>query len=131
MAEKLLLFYCAESARKALNNMPQTGYKVPSTVRTMELKCSGRISEELLMESLQDGFDSVLVVGCHRENCKYLDGNLRAEKRVQRIRNMLVDAGIRDKRVDMLLVGPDESRKLADRIDELCNPKPAESEVTK
>lgn len=130
MAEKLLLFYCAESGRKALNNMPQTGYKVPSAVRTMELKCTGRVNEELLMESLQDGFDSVLVVGCHRENCKYLDGNLRAERRVQRIKSMLADAGIRDKAVDMLLVGPDESRKLARKIEELCSPKPVESEVS-
>jgi coenzyme F420-reducing hydrogenase delta subunit len=121
MAEKMLLFYCAESAKKALNNLPRTGYTVPSTVRTMELKCSGRINEEILMESLQNGFDSVLVVGCHRENCKYLDGNLRAERRVQRIKNMLADAGIQDKRVDILLVGPDESRKLARKIEELCH----------
>lgn len=121
MADKLLLFYCAESGRKALNNMLRIGRKVPATVRTMELKCAGRINEEILMESLQDGFDSVLVVGCHRENCKYLDGNLRAERRVQRIKNMLADAGITDKRVDMLLVGPDESGKLARKIDELCH----------
>jgi len=113
---KLLLLHCTESGQKVLARLPQIGYRLPSTVRTMELKCTGRINEELLLSSLEDGFDAVLVVGCHRENCRYLDGNLRAERRVQRIARMLADAGVMDKKVDMLLVGPDEGAKLAARI---------------
>ena len=131
---KLLLLHCTESGQKVLARLPHTGYRLPSTVRTMELKCTGRINEELLLSSLEDGFDAVLVVGCHRENCKYLDGNLRAERRVQRVARMLADAGITDKKVDMLLVGPDEGAKLAARIARLLespgdaaagNPAPA------
>ena len=126
----LLLLHCTESGEKVLARLPQTGYRLPSTVRTMELKCTGRVNEELLLSSLEDGFDAVLVVGCHRENCKYLDGNLRAEKRVQRIAAMLADAGVTDKKVDMLLVGPDEEAKLAARIAGFYEPAaaPAESE---
>ena len=97
--------------------MTQLGYKLPADVRTFELPCTGRVNDVLLMETLQDGFDGVLVVGCNKENCKYLNGNLRAEKRVDHVKRILADAGI-DKYVDMIFVAPDEGSKLSRRITE-------------
>ena len=65
------------------------------------------------METLQDGFDGVLVIGCHKDNCKYLDGNMRAEKRVNHVKKILGDAGIDQKYVDMVFVAPDEGSRLS------------------
>ena len=97
--------------------MTQLGYKLPEDVRTFELPCTGRVNDVLLMETLQDGFDGVVVVACHKENCKYLDGNLRAEKRVNHVKKILVDAGIDQKYVDIIFVAPDEGSKLSRRIE--------------
>ena len=117
MGDKLLLLHCAESGEKALHKMTQLGYKLPEDVRTFELPCTGRVNDVLLMETLQDGFDGVVVVACHKENCKYLDGNLRAEKRVNHVKKILVDAGIDQKYVDIIFVAPDEGSKLSRRIE--------------
>jgi len=117
MGDRLLLLHCAESGKKALQKMTQLGYKLSEDVRTFELPCTGRVNDVLLMETLQDGFDGVVVVACHKENCKYLDGNLRAEKRVNHVKKILVDAGIDQKYVEIIFVAPDEGSKLSQRIE--------------
>jgi coenzyme F420-reducing hydrogenase delta subunit len=111
--EKLLLLHCAESGKKALQRMIQLGHKLPGNIQTFELPCTGRVNDVLLMETLQDGFDGVLVIGCHKDNCKYLDGNMRAEKRVNHVQKILADAGIDKKHVDMVFVAPDEGNRLS------------------
>jgi coenzyme F420-reducing hydrogenase delta subunit len=111
--KKLLLLHCAEGAKRALHRMTQLGHKLPRDVRTFELPCTGRVNDVLLMETLQDGFDGVLVIGCHKDNCKYLDGNMRAEKRVNHVQKILADAGIEKKYVAMVFVAPDEGARLS------------------
>jgi coenzyme F420-reducing hydrogenase delta subunit len=96
--------------------MVEQGYRLPEGIRTFELPCTGRVSDVLLLESLQNGERAILVVGCRKENCKYLDGNLRAEKRVQRAAGLIEKAGISDKSVKMLFVAPDEGRRLSEEI---------------
>jgi coenzyme F420-reducing hydrogenase delta subunit len=111
--KRVLLLHCAESGKKALHRMAQLGHKLPGDARTFELPCTGRVNDVLLMETLQDGFDGVLVIGCHKDNCKYLDGNMRAEKRVNHVEKILADAGIDKKYVDMVFVAPDEGSRLS------------------
>jgi F420-non-reducing hydrogenase iron-sulfur subunit len=112
VGKSLLVIHCAEGARKALQAIGQDGLKLPSEVKTLELPCSGRVSEVLLMDTLQNGVGGVLVVGCRKENCKFLDGNLRAEKKVERVRKLLAGAGVPDRFVEMTFAAPDEGRKL-------------------
>jgi coenzyme F420-reducing hydrogenase delta subunit len=66
--EKVLLLHCAESGKKALQRMIQLGHKLPGNIQTFELPCTGRVNDVLLMETLQDGFDGVLVIGCQYRN---------------------------------------------------------------
>ena len=116
MAQKLLLLHCAEGAKKALDKMVETGGTIPEVFRTYEVPCTGRVNDVMLMEALQDGYDGVLVVACYKDNCKYLDGNKRAEKRVGRVKNILIDSGINNRFIDITFVSPDEGRKLENDI---------------
>jgi coenzyme F420-reducing hydrogenase delta subunit len=69
------------------------------------------------METLENDFSKIIVLGCHRDNCRYLTGNLRAEKRINRINTLLKDAGIRDRQVKMIFISPDEGLKLSQEIE--------------
>jgi F420-non-reducing hydrogenase iron-sulfur subunit len=108
----VLVIHCAQGGAEALHRMRQLGYRLPASVRTFEMACSGRVSEPLLMEALQDGADGILVVGCRREACQYLDGNCRAEKKVARVKELLSNAGIERKTVQMHFAAPDEGAAL-------------------
>jgi coenzyme F420-reducing hydrogenase delta subunit len=112
LAESILIMHCAEGARKALARMSEQGYRLPPQFRTFELPCSGRVNEALLLESLQNGVRAVVVLGCRRDNCKYLDGNLKAERKVARVRQLLADVGAENRFVEMLFTAPDEGQKL-------------------
>ncbi|MBN1699287.1 MAG: hydrogenase iron-sulfur subunit [Spirochaetales bacterium] len=116
MADFVLLLYCAFGAKKALMRMSDLGLRIPANVRLFELPCSGRADEVLIMNALEKGYRGVLVVGCQKENCRYIAGNLRAEKRVERIRALIKQAGIREKRIGMVFTAPDEARTLSKKI---------------
>ena len=117
---KILLIHCAEGAKKALKRMTELGCTIPNNVVLFELPCSGRVNEVLLLETLEKDFSNIIVVGCHRDNCRYMNGNLKAEKRVGRINKLLQDAGIQNgtqhKSVEMIFISPDEGLKLSQAI---------------
>lgn len=124
---RILLLHCAESGRRALQNIRQNGASLPLGVRTFELSCTGRVNEVLLMESLEKGFEGIVVVACHKENCRFLDGNLRAEAGVLRIKRLLSDAEIAGKDVEILFVSPDEGLSLVRKLDDWIDQKNGDS----
>ena len=114
MADTILIWHCAEGARKALARMTEQGHHLPPQFKTFELPCTGSVNEVLLMENLQNGAAGVVVLGCRRENCKHLDGNLKAERRVARVKNLLSETGAEGKFVEMVFTAPDEGKRLHD-----------------
>jgi coenzyme F420-reducing hydrogenase delta subunit len=108
--------HCKEGAKKALARMTEEGYTLPPQFKTFELPCTGSVNEVLLMENLQNGATGVVVLGCRKENCKHMDGNLKAERKVERIKKMLVDAGAEGRFVEMVFAAPDEGKRLHDTL---------------
>jgi coenzyme F420-reducing hydrogenase delta subunit len=125
----VLIIYCAEGAKKALMRMGELGYNIPENARLFELPCSGRVNEVLLMNSFERGCKGILVVGCHRENCRYISGNLRAEKKINRLKTMFEQAGIGGKYIEMVFIAPDEARKLSRKINDFIQRINTEGEV--
>ena len=112
MADSILIMHCREGAKRALARMTEEGYKLPPQFKTFELPCTGSVNEVLLMENLQNGANGVIVLGCRRENCKHLDGNLKAERKVARVKRLLSEAGVEGKFVEMVFAAPDEGKRL-------------------
>ncbi len=116
MKSKLLVIHCAESGKRALDRMTQIGYRLPEDIRILEMPCLGMISDVMLMEALQNGVDGIMAIGCRKDNCKHLDGNLRAEKRVARVRKLLREAEISNKSVEIFCIAPDEGKRLYEKL---------------
>jgi coenzyme F420-reducing hydrogenase delta subunit len=53
------------------------------------LPCSSKIEPSYLMKILADGADGVLVVACPEGHCRFMVGNVRAEKRINYVRTLL------------------------------------------
>jgi len=112
LADSILIIHCAEGAKKALARMSEEGHKLPPQFKTFELPCTGSVNEVLLMENLQDGSTGIVVLGCQKENCKHMDGNLKAERKVARVKKLLSEAGVEGKFVEMVFTAPDEGKRL-------------------
>jgi F420-non-reducing hydrogenase iron-sulfur subunit len=91
--------YCAFSAA-ALAGSKRMQY--PAGVRIISTPCTGKLEMEHILEAFEKGIDGVLVVGCLEGGCHFVEGNLRARKRTDRIRAMLEEIGVGGERLRMV-----------------------------
>jgi heterodisulfide reductase subunit A-like polyferredoxin/coenzyme F420-reducing hydrogenase delta subunit len=88
------VFACEHSAWPAatLAGVNRTEYS--SAVRLIRVPCLGKVDARQVLQALERGAKKVTLLGCHRENCRYLVGADHGAKRVERLRRMLTKAGI-------------------------------------
>jgi coenzyme F420-reducing hydrogenase delta subunit len=77
------------------------------------LPCTGRIEESLLLRAFENGADGVMVIGCLEGDCHYVNGNIRARARVERVYNILDQIKIGPERVRMYNLSAGEGAKFA------------------
>jgi coenzyme F420-reducing hydrogenase delta subunit len=63
-------------------------------LKTISLPCSGKLELIYLLKAFESGADGVVLITCKHGECRYLEGNLRAEKRVGAIRTLLEEIGL-------------------------------------
>ena len=61
----------------------------PDNVRVLRLPCTGKIEVNYILAAFERGVDGVIVAGCLEGGCHFLEGNLRARRRVERAKQML------------------------------------------
>lgn len=61
----------------------------PPEIRVLLVPCTGRVDLGHLLKAFELGFDAVFVSGCHEGDCHYLAGNIRAKKRVNKLKKDL------------------------------------------
>ena len=85
-------------------------------IDVQKIPCSGRVEAGLLLTLLERGSAGVLVVGCPKDNCTYLQGNYRAEKRVAVARAALREAGLDENLVRLEFLSSVDSFRLRDAV---------------
>jgi coenzyme F420-reducing hydrogenase delta subunit len=112
-------FLCNWCAYRAadLAGFARTAYS-PS-LHSIRLMCTGRVDAELLHKALLEGADGVLVVGCHPGECHYVDGNLRATRRLSLDRRLLAQLGVEPERVQLLWASAAEGKLIAATVDRM------------
>jgi len=90
----------------------------PPNVRIIRVMCSGRIDPILLFETLINGADGALVLGCHPGDCHYLEGNYQAERKVRMAKKLMEQVGINPDRFHLDWVSASEGQRFANIIKE-------------
>jgi F420-non-reducing hydrogenase iron-sulfur subunit len=67
----------------------------------------------LVVDALTKGADGVLITGCHPGDCHYVDGNLKAQRRVDALSVMLQDMGLEPERLKLEWVSAGEGEKFS------------------
>lgn len=66
------------------------------------LPCVGKLQPEQLLKAFEAGADAVCVMTCATDNCRYLEGSQRAERRVEYVRRLLDEIGLGGERLIVL-----------------------------
>lgn len=85
----------------------------PSSVRVIQLPCSGRVDILHLLRAFEDGADGVYVAGCLEGDCHYLTGNLKARRKVNYVKKVLETLGVEPERVEMFNMSSAEGPRFA------------------
>jgi coenzyme F420-reducing hydrogenase delta subunit len=86
----------------------------PVNVRLILVPCSGRVDFRHIFTAFKKGADGVVVAGCLKEQCHYVDGNILAERRITASKKALDNLGIDGERLEMLFCSAGMPREFAD-----------------
>ena len=126
--------YCAYAAADLAGSM-RLSY--PASIKISQVPCTGRVDVIHVLRALEEGADGVMIAGCLEGECHFLEGNLKARKRITQVKALLKRIGMEPDRVEMFnlssAMGPrfaEISREMARRIQDL-GPSPIPGEKPK
>ena len=108
--------YCAYSAADLVGSMR---LEYSPNVRIIRILCTGKIDTLHILRAFEDGADAVYVAGCEEGSCHFLEGNLRAKKKVVQAKKLLKEVGIEPERLEMFNISASNSVLFARAADEM------------
>ncbi len=108
--------YCAYAAADLAGSMR---LQYPTNVRVLRLPCTGKLEVNYLLAAFERGVDGVIVAGCLEGGCHFLEGNLRARKRVERAKKLLAEIGLEPERLEMFNLSSAEGPRFAEIVSEM------------
>jgi coenzyme F420-reducing hydrogenase delta subunit len=88
----ITLFYCSNSL--SAEEIHSCASKIEDVqLNSISLPCSGRVNLLYLIKAIETGSDGVILLTCKIGECKYLQGNLRAQKRIEAVDDLLAESG--------------------------------------
>lgn len=103
---KITVFYCI--------NTFESGAPIPLTggdnveLRFVKLACSSMVKDVFLLRAFEAGSDAVIVLVCPQGQCRYVEGNLRAYKRVMWVQKLLDEIGIDGQRLSLVNISSED-----------------------
>jgi coenzyme F420-reducing hydrogenase delta subunit len=88
-------------------------------VRVLRVPCTGKVEIDHLLAAFERGVDGVIVAGCLEGGCHFLEGNLRARRRVERARQLLAEIGLEPERLEMFNLSSAEGQRFAEIVTEM------------
>jgi coenzyme F420-reducing hydrogenase delta subunit len=108
MNEKILpritLMYCINSFTETASFL--ACFKGEVELHFVKLACSSMVKDVYLLRAFEAGSDAVVVFVCPEGHCRYVEGNLRAKKRITWVQNLLNEIGLNGKRLALFNLAP-------------------------
>lgn len=100
---QITIFHCINIA-KDISFSEGENYEVKS----IKLPCSSMTREIVLLKAFEANADAVIVLVCPEGSCRYIEGNIRAKKRVTRMKKLLDEIGIDGRRLNIFNIDYDD-----------------------
>ena len=110
--------YCAYAAADLAGSMR---LQYPGNVRVLRLPCTGKLEVNYILAAFERGADGVMIAGCLEGGCHFLEGNLRARRRVERARQLLAEAGLEPERLEMFNLSSAQGARFGEIVTEMSS----------
>jgi len=116
---KIVAYCCNFCAFAAADLAGAMRIQYPPNVRIILLPCTGKVDAIVLMKAFEDGADGVFVAGCMEGECHFVEGNLRAKKKVAYVRRLLEEVGTDPQRIEMFNLSSAMGGRFAEIVEEM------------
>ena len=110
---RITVFHCINTFGEGDASPLAGGEKFVS--KFVKMPCSSMVKDVFLLRAFEAGADAVVVLVCPEGTCRYVEGNLRAKKRVRWVQALLDDIGLNGKRLSLFNLHPGDTAA-ADQI---------------
>lgn len=93
----------------------------PENIRLIRVMCTGMVDTQYIIKAFLQGVDGVLVSGCHPGDCHYINGNLKARRRMKLLKSILPGFGIELQRLRLTWIGASDGIAFAETMHELVD----------
>lgn len=115
---EIVAFCCHYCAYTAADMAGSKRISYPSNVKIIRVPCTGKVDAIHLMKALEKGADGVYVAGCLEGDCHFKNGNIRANARVNRVKESLEQLGWETGRVAMVNISAGMGERFAETAQE-------------
>jgi F420-non-reducing hydrogenase iron-sulfur subunit len=91
----------------------------PANVKIIRMMCSGMVDPKYVVKAFLEGADGVLIGGCWPGDCHYINGNMKARRRVALLHEVLDQNGIERERLWLRWVAASEGNLFAELVEEM------------
>jgi coenzyme F420-reducing hydrogenase delta subunit len=116
---QIIAFCCNYCAYAAADLAGARRMQYPPNVRIVHSPCTGKIEMEHILDAFEKGIDGVLVAGCLEGGCHFLEGNLRAKRRIEKVRQVLDEIGVGGERLRMVNLSAAMAPTFVERVREM------------
>ena len=113
MKPQIVIYCCANSSAVSEEDFEKIIPDDQAEIRISRLPCSGRTDVLYLLRAIETGATLVMIVGCLKGQCQFLEGNLRAGMRVRYANRLLAEAGLGEGRIRMVHIAAGDESSLA------------------
>jgi coenzyme F420-reducing hydrogenase delta subunit len=117
---EITVFTCIYCGYTAVDMAGVTGLQFSANVKVFKLPCTGKIDALYMLTAFEQGADGVIVLACQKGTCHHLEGNLRAEKRVQRVKQVLDEIGLGGDRLEIFFLTGSQGSYYAAAVEEMA-----------
>jgi len=114
---EIYLFHCSNSLDTEALRRSLGEHEKDNTFKIISLPCSGKLELIYLLKAFESGADGVVLITCKHGECRYLEGNLRAQKRTEAVRTLLEEIGLDKGRMKLIQLEDGGVKSVIDEID--------------
>lgn len=118
---KIVGFLCNWCAYAGADLAGTSRIVYPPNIRIVRVMCSGRIDPVIVLETLAQGADGVMVMGCHPGDCHYAEGNYQAERKIKMLKKLIARTGLGTERLRLEWVSASEGERFAEFISDFTS----------
>lgn len=99
---RILVLACENDAYPALDMAAQSGTEITPFARIVPVRCLGSVSMSWITDSMNSGYDGVLLMGCRRDDdyqCHFVRGSAMAFERMSKVGDTLKGLNLETDRV--------------------------------